>query len=514
VQEGVTSIRDFESSRKLQIYTSNFLPGLKFNIGVIVMGKFNAVNVNKTMNISGHEACKMKDKQKLVTQVLTSLFNEEKFYGDNSIDILETTRRVIKEDPRFVANLCVYARCEMHLRTISHVLVGELAKSSTGKAYVRRVINKIAERTDDMTEILAYYINSYGKPIPNSMKKGLEDVFLTFDEYSLAKYNRKGTVKLKHIMSLIHPKAKTEEQNNMFKRLLEDKLETPVTWETQLSERGNKREVWEELIEGKKLGYMAMMRNLRNIIKAEVSNIDKVYESLADEQRVLKNKQLPFRYYSAYNALKSEGLGTSKIYDALETAIEHSTKNISRLSGKTFISADISGSMNTPISSKSKTCCSEIAVLMMAIANYICEETITTTFDTRLYKAQLSSKNGIIANANSIEVNGGGTDISAPIKYLLNNKIFVDRIIILSDNEINFGYGLVCQSYVEKYKRTINPKVWVHSIDMQGYGTQQFAGENVNIIAGWSERILEFIYTIEQGFGTLEDKIQNFYFKE
>lgn len=477
------------------------------------MSKLNAKNTMKTVNNSGHEAFKMNDKDKLVIQVLTSLFNEDKFYGDNSKDIVETVKRVIKNDPRFVANLCVYARKEMLLRTMSHVLLGELAKSSMGKPYVRKVINQSVERVDDMTETLYYYINTYGKPIPNSMKMGISDKLLSFDEYQFAKYNRSGSVKLKDLLCLVHPKAKNEEQNDMFKRLLEDKLQTPITWETQLSSRGNTKEVWEELIDNNSLGYMAMLRNLRNIIKSDVSNINKVYEFLSDEKRVLKNKLLPFRYYSAYNTLKNEGIGTSKIFDTLETAIKHSTRNINRLSGKTLISADVSGSMNGFISQKSNVSCAEIAVLMMAIAIYICEETITTTFDTNLYMSSLSSQNGIIANASSIEVHGGGTDISLPIKYLLQHKIFVDRIIILSDNEINYGYDYVCQRYVEEYKHKVNPKVWIHAIDMQGYGTQQFYGDRANILAGWNEKILDFIYQVEQGTESLIEKIENYYFK-
>lgn len=487
------------------------------------MSKFNLGNAktNKTYNNEGAVAYRMGDKEKLVTQVLTSLFNESKFYGDNSKDILSTVRNVIKYDAGFVANLCIFARNEMHLRTISHVLVAELAKSIEGKDYVRKVLNKIVERPDDMTEVLAYYINTYGKPIPNSIKKGLGDTLGKFDEYQLAKYNRDNAVKLKDILCLVHPKAKDEKQSDLWKRLLENNLETPVTWETELSAKGNNKETWESLISENKLGYMAMMRNLRNIIKSEASNINKVYEYLTDESRVLKNKQLPFRYYSAYKALKNEGLGTSKIYDALEIAIKISTKNIDRLGGKTLIAADVSGSMDSYISSKSEMTCAEVAVLMLSIANYICEETITTTFDNDLYQCSLSTQNGIIANANSIEVNGGGTDITLPIRYLLNNKIFVDRIIMLSDNEINRGYTYsigyggpkTCQALVEEYKKKVNPDVWVHAIDMQGYGTQQFAGKNVNIIAGWSEKVFDFISVSELGIDTLIDRISGYYFK-
>ncbi|WP_265445552.1 TROVE domain-containing protein [Acetivibrio straminisolvens] len=486
----------------------------KFNLGV--------AKAKKTVNNEGAIAYSMSDKEKLITQVLTSLFNENKFYGDNSQDILNTARNVIKSEASFVANLCIFARKEMHLRTISHVLVSELAKSTEGKEYVRRTLYEIIERPDDMTEVLSYFINTYGKPIPNSMKKGLADSFGKFDEYQLAKYNRKNTVKLKDILCLVHPKAKDENQNDLWKRLLEDRLETPVTWETELSMKGNTKATWERLIEENRLGYMAMMRNLRNIINSGASNIDKVYAYLTDEERVLKNKQLPFRYYSAYKVLKNEGIGTSKIYDALEIAIKTSTKNIKRLPGKTLIAADVSGSMNFPFSARSDLTCAEVAVLMLSIANYICEETITMTFDDSLYACNLSTQNGIIANANSIKVNGGGTDITLPLRYLLDKRIFVDRIILLSDNEINRGYtdgvgyggSKACQAFVERYKKWINPDVWVHAIDMQGYGTQQFKGKNVNIIAGWSERVFDFISSVEQGMDSLAEKIGNYYFKQ
>ena len=487
------------------------------------MSKFNlsVFKSNKTINNEGAVAYKMNDKEKLVTQVLTSLFNENKYYGDNSKDLVNTVRKILKTDAKFIANLCIYARNEIHLRTISHVLVSELSKSVVGKEYVRKTLNRVVERPDDMTEILAYYINTYGKPVPNSIKKGLADGFAKFDEYQLAKYNRDNAVKLRDILCLVHPKAKDEKQNDLWKRLLENRLETPVTWETELSKKGNTREVWEKLIDENKIGYMAMMRNLRNIIKSGASNLDRVYEFLTDENRVLKNKQLPFRYYNAYKVLKNEGIGTSKIYDALEIAIKTSTGNIGRLGGKTLISADVSGSMNSHVSAKSDLTCAEIAVLMLSIANYICEETITTTFDNSLYQCNLSTQNGIIANASSIKVNGGCTDITLPIRYLLDKKIFVDRIIILSDNEINRGYTRSigyggpksCQELVEEYKKKINPDVWVHAIDMQGYGTQQFVGKNVNIIAGWSEKVLEFMSAAEEGVDTMMDKISSYYFK-
>jgi hypothetical protein len=41
-----------------------------------------------------------------------------------------------------------------------------------------------------------------------------------------------------------------------------------IRWETQISLKGNKAVVWQQLIDNKKLPFMAMLRNLRNMIKA------------------------------------------------------------------------------------------------------------------------------------------------------------------------------------------------------------------------------------------------------
>lgn len=192
-----------------------------------------------------------------------------------------------------------------------------------------------------MSEILSYYLNVYGKPIPNSLKKGIAECFVKFDEFSLAKYNRSREVNLKDILNLVHPKPEDNEQSSMFRRLLENKLQVPFTWETMLSREGNNKKTWEKLIESGRLGYMAVLRNLRNIIKADPDNIDKVYDLIENKERVFKSRQLPFRYYSAFKILSSEGIGSSKVYDVLEKAIRYSTENIEKLKGKTFISTDV-----------------------------------------------------------------------------------------------------------------------------------------------------------------------------
>jgi len=475
------------------------------------MAKFNKAQTIKTVNKEGHAAYSMPDKQRLVAQVLTSFFNEAKFYGDNSDEMQDTIKAVIKGDPQFVANLAVYARREFHMRSVSHVLTAYLAHEVEGKPFVRDVVKAVVQRGDDATEIMACYLNLFGKPIPNSLRKGLRDVLTGFDAYTLAKYKGEGkAVKMRDLLCLCRPSPQSEEQSAAWKALLEGTLEPPYTWEVELSKNGNNAETWEKLIASGKVGYMALLRNLRNIINADPANVGKVLDTIRDPERVRKSKQLPFRFLSAYKELKQ--IGSSKVFDALEEALEASIENIPRIPGRTVIAVDVSGSMGTNISSKSKVMCSEIALLLGLIANRICEDSIFYVFDSRIRRYPLSRRTNLLREASQ-RVGGGATHMNLPFEEMLYNQISADRIIILSDNQCNgYGYnrGAAIQSYADQCRQHIGNDFWVHAIDLQGYGTQQFTGPKTNIIAGWSEKVFDFILLAEQGMGSLEKTIAEY----
>ena len=488
------------------------------------MSKFNQEATIKTTNKSGHVAYSMQDKTKLITQVLTSFFNEEKFYGDNSQEIVDTVDRVIKNDPKFVSQLAVYARRVFNMRSISHVLTCRLAKAPEGKPYVKATVKGVCLRGDDPTEIMSYYLRTFGKPIPNSLRKGIRDVLTTFDAYTLAKYKGEGhTVKMRDLVCLCRPNPVNSEQSENFKKLLEGKLETPYTWESELSAKGNTPEVWEELIASGKVGYMALLRNLRNIVNAKPANLDACLNKIADPEAVRKSKQLPFRFLSAYAALRNQGAPT-KVFDALEDAAAASISNIQKIPGKTVIAIDTSGSMGCTLSAKSDITASDLATLLGIIANQICEDSVVLTFDTSIKPRVWSHRNGILYTAVNESGCGGGTNMYLPFGYIRDRHIDCDRVIILSDNECNTGgyytwdvngrrqwhSDAAVQAFADSYRKETGNDIWVHAVDLMGYGTQQFAGKKTNIIAGWSEKVFDFIRIVEEGEGSLEKAITEY----
>lgn len=476
------------------------------------MSKFNTTSTRKTRNKSGHVAYDMSDKNKLVTQVLTSFFNESKFYGDNSNELVQLAEKLAVTNPKFISNLARYARKEMHLRSVSHVLTCIVAHTNESKPFIRSTVSDVVERADDITEIAACYLSMYGKPFPNGLKKALADAIGKFNAYQISKYNGGNkSFKFKDVLKLCHPKAKDDRQNELFKDIINDTLPVATRWETELSAHGNNKETWEKLIAGNKIGYMAMLRNLRNIINANPRNIQSVYNKLSDRNEVLKSKQLPFRFLSAYRSLPA--FVSNRIIDVLEDAIEYSVGNLPRLKGKTVIAIDVSGSMSDRISQKSDVVCGDIAMLLGLLATRICDEYMVFTFNNSISKLDVSKRSPILETVSKKSYHGG-TSLELPLKYMNQYTLHADRLIILSDNEINSGwyggYEKTCQPLADKYRQNINPNLWVHAIDLQGYGTQQFIGKNTNIIAGWSERILEFINLAECGIETQVEKIENY----
>ncbi len=450
------------------------------------------------------------------------MFGEPKFYGSTDAEVIRLATECAKNDPEFLCKLACYARNVGNMRSISHVLTAVIAREA--REYTRTAIRNVVIRPDDITEIMACYAALYDKPFPNAMKREIACVIQKFDEYQLAKYNRDKSIKLRDVLRITHPVPKDDKTAALLGKILSDSLEMPYAWETELSARGNTKEVWDELIASGKVGYMALLRNLRNIVKAK-ADLQPVLATLSDPVQVRRSRQLPFRFYSAYRTLAGEKLLTMEIYQALENALRASIDNMEPIPGRILIAVDVSGSMGATVSAKSEVRCCDIAALFGAMASRLCDDAVVCYFDCTGYWSSTKPNGYRIAHYSKDEsilnicaknaFAGCGTDLSLPMHYALTKdknrkeKPF-DRIIYFSDNECNSSFsGLekTVQGMADKYRAQYNPNFWVHGVDLQGYGTQQFCGKQFNLIAGRSESVLPFIMLAEKGIGTLVDVI-------
>lgn len=466
-------------------------------MGEHVMSRFNtATKGTRTENLAGGESFQESSELEFISILLTS-FVQDQFYR-NADEGIKKVRELIKvNDKKFCAKTAIYARTQFGMRSISHVVAGELANQVKGQNWTKNFYNKVVYRVDDITEILSYYLGQFGKPVPNSLKKGLASAFGKFNEYQLAKYRSEGKqFSLVDAVNLLHPKP-VEENANALKKLVEGKLVSKDTWESELTKAGQavenkeekkelKKEAWIRLIKEKSLGYFALLRNLRNILEQAPEIVPEAIKMLTNEKLIKKSLVLPFRFTTALGQIKQTSFdGSMDVVVALNASIDISLDNVPRFEGKTLVVLDVSGSMDGRPA--------EIGSLFSAILVKTNKADFITFSDEAQYTT-LNPMDSTITITESIRFAMGGTNFHSIFQTA--NKPY-DRIIILSDMQGWIGFDSPARDFYE-YKTRTNSNPFIYSFDLQGYGTLQFPEKNVFCLAGFSEKVFLIMQTLEK----------------
>ena len=466
------------------------------------------------------------------------------------------------DNPRDVFALAHWARTELRMRTTPQVMIAVAAHYEKTKPFVRDYITKVALRADDVKQVVAAYEYLFGwKSFPACLKKGVSDKLSTLSEYEILKYNTKKHPTFADLLKFCDRRKDFPFSKPMREYILTGEVididaipmvaarkeltsrtewsdDIPelarlagATWEVLVSQFGNKAEVWEAVIP--LMGYMALLKNLGNFLSAGVSDemIQRVASKISSQEEVLRSKQLPFRFLAAYRVLNpsenihwlynSRGsvdrdrrswdkMKTQVLVRAVEDALEHSVANVIELPGITCIAADNSGSMTRHLSEKSVITAMDVANILGAILYKKSEVSIVSSFGAEAVWPILSKNDSILTNMNTIahfeeRIRGHATNAWKVIDYLIKNKIFVDRIVVLSDMQCYDSDGWARNTslaeMITKYRREVNKNCYLHSFDLLGYGTSQTPSRDPlsNVVGGFSEKIFDNII-IHEGY--------------
>lgn len=418
----------------------------------------------------GAIAVRIGAEKELRRTLMACLLWEDTFYesGESVADRLKTLTLAVQ--PEQAAALAREARTAMKLRHAPLWVARWLASGAPEqKAVVPALLGDIIQRPDELTEFLALYWKDGKTPLAACVKRGLARAFQKFNAYSLAKYNRADAVKLRDVLFMVHAKPKDEEQAATWKQLVENTLPTPDTWEVALSGGANKADAWTRLLSEKKLGALALLRNLRNMQEAKV-DLGLIRSALAecDPERVL-----PFRFISA-----------AKYAPALEPELEalmfKAVAGQSKLAGRTVLVVDGSGSMfGTKVSARSEIDRFEAASALAILLREVCAEVQVLVFsnDARLVPPRrgFALRDVIAQAAERSGTNTGNAKGAA-------DQLGYDRIIIVTDEQSHQaitapqGKGYVVN--VATNQNGIGYGPWTH-------------------IDGWSEAIVSYILAAE-----------------
>ncbi|EFA74759.1 WD40 repeat-containing protein [Heterostelium album PN500] len=531
-------------------------------------------------------------KLKLVNIISASLIKEPRINQMTPTleAIITSVYEISQYDPEFILKLGLYARDELGIRTVSNYLLCLASVIPSCQPYLKRYFNESIKIPSDWLElpnIVSKLTDSTS--IPKSLRNVMVEKFPSFDAYQLGKYNTESKIKRKrkklkklikknpeekerlekefkdnqttslkqliralhiskpnnHVMSILgkkYPATYEEfkklnlpgefEPERANKRM---KLPVPETWETLLSEKGNRAATWEELIDHNKLPFMAMLRNLRNMIICGVQPTyhQWIIKKLTNEQTIAHSKQFPLRFLAAFDSIPKDieqmklwaaeksikiGYHPSKdlfeqYRDALDTSVKlATTHNVKPIRGTTYVFIYVGeGSSNTCKSNTAgKYSLLESAILLGLMCKFVSEECELVLVGSKssslvLHKVESVASDSILDNMQSVKslvdthFNVEETYKYFPTDYFVKmilDKKRVDNVVLLNHTTVSMEMDLYKRNILTKYRQEINPDLLYVNINLSGGGAvhDNNAEHPNNVhIAGFSDSILKFI---------------------
>lgn len=423
--------------------------------------------------------------------VMANLLWEGTAYQDGISIVDEISTLVPQVDPSTVAEIARSARVDQKLRHVPLLLARECARHPTHRRVVANLLPQIVRRPDELSEFMALYWADGKQPIASSVKKGLAAAFGTFNEYQLAKYDQKREVTLRDVMFMSHPAPRDDVQAQTFFGLANGCLQTPDTWEVELSGGADKRATFERLINEKKLGALAFLRNLRGMTQAGVSAsvIRRGFAGLNTEWL------LPLNFFAAAKA-------APQYLPEIEQAMLASLGQGPKLAGTTHLIVDVSGSMvYSKISARSDFDRLDAAAAMAVLAREACEHvTVWATAGSdyaRAHQTKMLSPYRGFALADHIKTSatalgGGGIFTRQCLEYVREQvgAEVGDRTIVFSDSQD-------CD-FNDSVPKPFSPRNYIVDVSAHTRGVN-YQGVWTAEVSGWSEHFLEYVAALEAG---------------
>lgn len=433
--------------------------------------------------------------QLLRRATLANLLWEDVAYMDGESVSDEIARLIPLCSPEEVYELAIEARQKQKLRHTPLFIAAQMCCHEGHRALVGKLLPKIITRADMLTDFLALYWSDGKVTVCNQARKGLAEAFHNFDEYQFAKYDRDAAIKLRDVMFLAHPKARTAEEQELFRKVADRKLSTPDTWEVALSAGQDKKGTWERLLADRKLGALALLRNIANMQDADV-DINAITMGLKNMNGTML---LPLDFYKAAKK--------NKAFDRdIEEAMLKTYGNLPKIPGSTLFIVDISGSMECRISNGSSFDRKEVAGVMAMLASIQCEDfkLVLTSGDDFVRQHQSEwvkyPEKGfaLVKHIVDAHLGNGGIFTRQCLEWCeetFANKAF-DRIIVFSDSQDCDWPDKCIPKPFGRRNYICDVSAHTKGINYKGVWTAE--------ISGWSEHFLTFIASLEGIENTFE----------
>lgn len=491
-----------------------------------------AVKATDTHNSAGGIAYSLDDKSALAQYAVTGCLNGT-FYCSDQEQMSKTLELANKCDPEFVARVAVYAREKAFMKDMPALLAAVVASKDSA------LLQKIFMRVVDSPKMVRNFVQvirsgvTGRKSFGTRPKKLVQQYLNSLTDEQLFKADVGNSPSLQDIIKLVRPKPVNDRRSALHAYLLDKEYkegdllplarayedfkktmigEIPDVPFQMLTSLPLTEEHWKVIAEDATWQQSKINLNsfLRHGVFKDPTLVTMIANRLENEDLIKRAHAFPYQLFAAYKNIEADM--PAKIVNSLQKAAELSIQNIPEFDGQVYVLTDISGSMKSPVtgmrgSATTKVSCLDVAALVSAAILRKNPEAKVIPFSDHVVSASLNPLDSIMTNATKLaSLPSGGTNCSAPLLQLNQQKAKGDLVIFVSDNESWHTNGRsyvrgtgVANEWAEFKKR--NPKAKLVEIDITPNTTSQVAsGQDILQIGGFSDSIFDIIHSfVEMG---------------
>lgn len=491
-----------------------------------------------TTNRAGGAAYRRTPEQSLAQFVTTGCLNDT-FYASAATQLDEVLGLAKQVDGEFLAKVAIYGRRRAHMKDLPALLVAMLSVRAPEH------FEAAFEAVIDSPRMLRTFVQimrsgTVGRRSLGSRPKRLIRRWLEArSDDAIFRASIGQSPSMADIIKMVHPKPQSPTRQALFGHLIGRPVDAEQLPELVRSYEAWKREPstqppdvpfqmltafdlsteqWTDI--ARRAPWQMTRMNLATFLRHGVFDqpgmTSMIASRLRDPKLIARSRVLPYQLLMAY---KMAGDNVPKnVRQALHDAMEHSLRNVPKIDGRVFVFPDVSGSMHSPVTgfrhgSSSAVRCIDVAGLVAAALLRTNPQTTVMPFERDVVPVRLEARHTVMHNARKLaSLNAGGTNCSAPLRRLNEQKAKGDLLIYVSDNEswIDTKHRQwrrqAATATLKQWQlfKARNPKARLVCIDLQPSTTTQAAeGKDIWNVGGFSDDVFSLLAQIAQGDGTL-----------
>jgi 60 kDa SS-A/Ro ribonucleoprotein len=477
------------------------------------------------LNREGSGAYDYAPKQKLAQYAATGCLSNT-FYANGSEQLTTVLELARELQPEFLAKCAIYARERGMMKDMPALLLAILSTKSP--AHLKQAFPRVIDNGRMLRNFVQILRSgAAGRKSLGTAPKALVRQWLnSASERKLIEATVGSSPSLKDVVRMVHPKPVDEARDAFYGWLLgkpyalerlpqtlqalalykfDRTQELPEVPFQMLTALGLQRDEWAQIaLRG---GWHMVRMNLNTFARHGVFEVpgmaERIAEKLRDRTAIARARVFPYQLLMAYYAV--DRAVPEIVRDALQDAMEIALENVPSFGGRVVVCPDVSGSMGSPVTgvrrgATSAVQCIHVAALVAAAVLRTNREALVLPFaeSVRDRKVSLNPRDSVMSNAQKLaSIGGGGTNCSAPLKWLNTRREAADLVILVSDNQSWVDARAAGPTETMRQwaaLRDRNPKAKLVCIDLQAHGTTQ-AAERADVmnVGGFSDEVFDVV---------------------